>query len=102
MIRLLLVDDEAPARRRLRRLLASLPDVAVAGEAANGPDAVRLIRESPSDAVLLDVRMPGKDLPFDLRNLLPAPLDLTLEHALVRRGPHRSCVHPLRASLPYR
>ncbi len=61
MIRLLLVDDEAPARRRLRRLLASVPDVAVAGEAANGPDAVRLIRESPSDAVLLDVRMPGLD-----------------------------------------
>lgn len=61
MIRLLVVDDEAPARRRLKRLLSAVPDVEVAGEAGNGPDAVRAIRELSPDAVLLDVKMPGLD-----------------------------------------
>ena len=61
MIRVLIVDDEAPARRKLSRLLDSAPDVEVIGEAANGPAAVEAISNLRPDLVFLDVRMPGLD-----------------------------------------
>jgi two-component system, LytTR family, response regulator AlgR len=57
--RVLIVDDEPPARERLRQLLEELADVDIAGEAANGEQAVRLAGELKPDVVLLDVRMPG-------------------------------------------
>jgi two-component system, LytTR family, response regulator len=60
-IRALVVDDEAPARRKLVRLLGQAEDVEVAGEAANGAEAVRAIRERRPDVAFLDVRMPGLD-----------------------------------------
>jgi two-component system LytT family response regulator len=60
-LRVLIVDDEAPARRRLARLLAAVPDVALAGEAEGGHEAVAHIRALAPDLVLLDVQMPGLD-----------------------------------------
>jgi two-component system response regulator AlgR len=57
--RVLLVDDEAPARARLRRLLGEHSGVQVVGEAANGADALHRVGELRPDVVLLDVRMPG-------------------------------------------
>lgn len=57
-LRLLIVDDEPPARARLRRLLAALPDVQVAGEAADGLQALALAEALRPDALLLDVQMP--------------------------------------------
>jgi two-component system LytT family response regulator len=60
-IRALVVDDEAPARRKLVRLLAQAEGVEVVGEAASGADAVRAIRERRPDVAFLDVRMPGLD-----------------------------------------
>ena len=57
--RVLIVDDEAPARERLRRLLDELGEVSIAAEAATGEQAVRLAGELRPDVVLLDVRMPG-------------------------------------------
>ena len=63
-LRVLIVDDEAPARSRMRDLLADLSDtlpVTVAGEAANGREALRIVETGRVDVVLLDVRMPGMD-----------------------------------------
>lgn len=57
-IRTLIVDDEAPARSRLRHLLRDDPDFALAGECSNGEQAVEAIRRDAPDLVLLDVQMP--------------------------------------------
>ena len=59
--RVLIVDDEAPARERLRSLLVELDQVDVIGEAVTGEEAVQRAVELAPDVVLLDVRMPGID-----------------------------------------
>lgn len=56
-----IVDDEPLARERLRRLIAEFPGYEVVGEAGDGEQALKLIREQQPDLVLLDIRMPGKD-----------------------------------------
>jgi two-component system response regulator AlgR len=58
-MKLLIVDDEPPARDRLRRLLAEIEDCEVVAEAANGEEALAVCGELKPDVVLLDVRMPG-------------------------------------------
>jgi two-component system LytT family response regulator len=70
-MRVVIVDDEPVARRGLRQLLRSCPDITVVGEAGNGAEAVRVISSVAPDLVLLDVQMPGGD-GFDvLRRLVP-------------------------------
>jgi two-component system LytT family response regulator len=59
MIRILLVDDEELARSTMRRALAVVPDLEVAGEAGNGAEAIEAIAELRPDVVLLDIEMPG-------------------------------------------
>jgi two-component system, LytTR family, response regulator AlgR len=59
--RVLIVDDEAPARERLRSLLAELDEADVIGEAVTGEQALQRTLELSPDVVLLDVRMPGID-----------------------------------------
>jgi DNA-binding LytR/AlgR family response regulator len=71
-LRTLIVDDEAPARDRLRRLLSGVEDVDVVGEAADGLQAVEMIEEQNPDLVLLDVQMPGLD-GFGVIQALEAP-----------------------------
>src|SRR5262245_1867844 len=58
-MKLLIVDDEPPARERLRRLLAELEDCEVVAEAANGEEALARCSDTRPDVVLLDIRMPG-------------------------------------------
>src|SRR5262245_23654762 len=58
-MKLLIVDDEPPARDRLRRLLAEIEDCEVVAEAGNGEEALARVGEMRPDVVLLDVRMPG-------------------------------------------
>jgi len=57
--RVLIVDDEPPARARLRQLLAEIPGTDCVGEAATGEEALAKAEESEPDVVLLDIRMPG-------------------------------------------
>ena len=59
MMRILLVDDEQPARERLRQLLAGVEGVEIVGEAEDGLQAVERIAELAPDVVLLDIQMPG-------------------------------------------
>jgi two-component system, LytTR family, response regulator AlgR len=60
-LRVLIVDDEPPARERLRSMLAESGEYEVAGVAGNGEQALDLIDKLLPDVVLLDVRMPGID-----------------------------------------
>jgi two-component system response regulator AlgR len=62
-LEVLVVDDEALARSRLRTLLGdcAAPGAHVGGEAANATQAMEMLRRQSYDAVLLDIRMPGAD-----------------------------------------
>lgn len=60
-IRVVVADDEPPARHRLLDLLSAEPDIEVVAECRDGREAVRAIRESSPDLVFLDVQMPGAD-----------------------------------------
>ena len=60
-LRALVVDDEAPARRRLIRQLEALGGVEVVGEAEDGEEALTRARSLTPDVIFLDVRMPGLD-----------------------------------------
>lgn len=68
MIRALIVDDEAPARREMRRLLDAHADVRVVDEAADVESAAAVLRRDEIDVVFLDIRL-GRGTGFDL---LPA------------------------------
>jgi two-component system LytT family response regulator len=69
-VRALIVDDEAPARRKLRRMLAAFADVEVVGEAADGGHALALAEDLQPDVIFLDVQMPEVD-GFDVAASLP-------------------------------
>ncbi|MDJ0740486.1 MAG: response regulator [Gammaproteobacteria bacterium] len=60
-MRVLIADDEAPARARLAALLAADGEHEVVGQAANGTEVLAQCREHVVDVVLLDIRMPGMD-----------------------------------------
>ena len=60
-LRVAIVDDEAPARRRIARLLSGEPDITVVGESADGDSALTLIARERPDLVFLDVQMPERD-----------------------------------------
>jgi two-component system LytT family response regulator len=59
VIRTLLVDDEQPARDRLRQLLTGVEQIDIVGEAEDGVQAIERISELTPDLVLLDIQMPG-------------------------------------------
>ena len=75
-LKIVVVDDEAPARRRLRELLddctGALPLVVV-GEAASGREALALLGGTPADLVLTDIHMPDMDGIELARHLLKLP-----------------------------
>ena len=60
-LKLLIADDEAPARNRLRDLLNDIEGIEIVGEAKNGKEAIDLAAQTKPDLMLLDIRMPLMD-----------------------------------------
>ena len=65
-IQVLICDDHLIVRQGIRQILADAPDIAVFGEAGNGPDAIALVREGAAqgrrpNVVLMDIAMPSRD-----------------------------------------
>ncbi len=61
MTRVLVCDDHLIVRQGIRMLLADAPDIALAAEAASGPEALAVVRAGGIDVVLLDIAMPQRD-----------------------------------------
>jgi two-component system LytT family response regulator len=74
-LRVLVVDDEPPARELVVTLLRAEPDVVLAGECANGSEAVEAILRLAPDVVFLDVQMPGLD-GFEVLEAVSKAMDL--------------------------
>ena len=60
-LKLLIADDEAPARNRLRELLGDIGGINIVAEAKNGQEALQFANDYQPDVVLLDIRMPSMD-----------------------------------------
>jgi two-component system NarL family response regulator len=71
-IQVLIVDDHIVVRLGLRTLIQSQPDMEVAGDVANGADAIALLEQKSADIVLLDLRMPQYGGLQTLRNIRSA------------------------------
>ncbi len=61
MLNILIADDEAPARNRLRDLLTDIGNIKIVAEAKNGREALQLADDMQPDIVLMDIRMPEMD-----------------------------------------
>ncbi len=75
-IKIIIADDEAPARNRLRDLLGDIAHITIVAEAHNGKEAVDLAMEHTTDLLLLDIRMPlmdGIEAAQHLQKLDPKP-----------------------------
>ncbi len=82
MIRIALVDDQALVRAGFRALLDAEDDIEVVGEAGDGTDALRLVRATRPDVVLMDIRMPGID-GLEATRLIAEDTDLTEVHVVI-------------------
>jgi two-component system LytT family response regulator len=71
-MRVLIADDEAPARARLRQMLSAHADIEIAGEAETGPQTIEFAAELHPDLILLDIQMPGAT-GIDVAACLPEP-----------------------------
>ena len=72
MIRTVLIDDEPPARRKLRHLLAGETDISIIGEAGSGAEAVELLNREQPDLAFLDIQLPDCT-GFDVVESLTSP-----------------------------
>jgi len=86
-IRVLIVDDSAFLRRNLSRILASDPEIEVVGTAANGAEAVQMVKELRPNVVTLDVMMPVMDGLAALKQIMrEAPTPVVMLSATTAEG----------------
>jgi DNA-binding NarL/FixJ family response regulator len=81
MMKVLIVDDSAMCRERIKALLSDLPDVEIVAEAGDARQAIKLSRRHQPDVVVLDLQMPGESGFEALRQLKseqPAPAVIVL------------------------
>ena len=78
VIRVIVVDDEGPARTRLLELLEKQSDCKVVGVARNGKEAIQLIESESPDLQFLDVQMPGMDGFAVLHEIEPQSIPFTI------------------------
>jgi two-component system LytT family response regulator len=87
-VRVLIADDEAVARKGLRTLLATEPDLTIVGEASTGEEIEALLRSVDADVLLLDIQMPQKSGLDVVAGVDPAALPFVIfvtahdEHAI--------------------
>ena len=74
MIKIIIADDEAPARKRLKDLIAEQKDLELLAEAADGDQALSLIVSRKPDAAFLDINMPGAGVFETIGSLKEPPL----------------------------
>jgi len=74
-LRVIMVDDEGPARRLLREYLEAIPGVSIVAECRNGFEAVKAVTEHEPDLLLLDIQMPKLD-GFEVVELLERDLPI--------------------------
>jgi DNA-binding NarL/FixJ family response regulator len=82
VIRVVLADDQALLRAGLRALLDAEDDIDVVGEAANGREAVTVVRATRPDVVLMDIRMPDLD-GLEATRAIAADEDLTASRVII-------------------
>jgi two-component system, NarL family, invasion response regulator UvrY len=61
MINVVVIDDHAVVREGLKRIISENPGMAVSGEAGDGYEAIKVVKDKPCDVVLLDITMPNKN-----------------------------------------
>ena len=71
-MKIIIIDDEAPARELIRYYLQAYPGIEIAGEADNGFTAMKIIREQNPELIFLDVQMP-KLTGFEMLELMDDP-----------------------------
>jgi two-component system LytT family response regulator len=87
-VRVLIADDEAVARKGLRALLSTEPDLTIVGEAATGEETEALLRSVDADVLILDIQMPQKSGLDVVAGIDPSVLPLVIfvtahdEHAI--------------------
>jgi DNA-binding NarL/FixJ family response regulator len=82
VIRVVLADDQALLRAGLRALLDAEDDIEVVGEAANGREAITVVRATRPDVVLMDIRMPELD-GLEATRAIAADPDLTASRVVI-------------------
>jgi DNA-binding NarL/FixJ family response regulator len=80
-MKVFIVDDSAVVRERLIGMLTELPEIEIAGQAKNAPDAIKSIRKLKPDITILDIRMPGGngiEVLKEIKKDKPSPLIIIL------------------------
>ena len=78
MRRILIVDDSKEVRQRLMSLLADYPKIRIVGEAGSGKEAMEVLNEQKPDAVILDIRLPGRSGIQLLKDIKAAHPEITV------------------------